>query len=64
MRALFAFRWIVAIISVVVIVTFAFMANQAAGAAQGSAVSADVVKNLTWALATYLSASLLLNVRR
>ena len=65
-RALFVFRWIVALLAVGLIVTFAVMAQQAAvaGVAQGSVLSADVVRNLVWALATYLSANLLLKVRR
>ena len=63
-RALFVFRWIVAIVAVGLIVTFAVLAQQAAGVAEGSALTADVVRNLVWALVTYLSANLLLKVRR
>lgn len=61
---MFVFRWIVAIVAVGLIVTFAVMAQQAAGAAEGSPFSADVVRNLVWAVVTYLSANLLLKVQR
>lgn len=61
---MFVFRWIVAIVAVGLIVGFAFMAQQAAGAAEEGLLSAEAVRNLVWALATYLSANLLLKVRR
>lgn len=61
---MFVFRWIVAILAVVLIVTFAVAAQQAAAAAEGGPLTADVLRHLVWALATYLSANLLLKVQR
>lgn len=63
-RALFVFRWIVAILAVIAIVAFTVAAQQAAAAAEGGPLTADVLRNLVWALATYLSANLLLKIRR
>jgi len=61
---LFAFRWIVAILSVASIATFTVLANRAAAAAEGGFLSPGAIGNLAWVLATYLSANLLLKIKR
>ncbi len=63
-RPLFVFRWIVAIISVAAIVTFAFLANRAAALAEGDVFTAPVVSSLVWLVAVYLSANLLMKIRK
>lgn len=61
---MFVFRWIVSIVAVGLMVYFAVMAGQVAGAAEEPVISIGVVQNLIGLLVTYLSAKLLLNVRR
>lgn len=61
---MFVFRWIVAIIAVGLIVMFVAAAQQAAAAAEEGFLTVDVLRNLVWALATYLSANLVLKIRR
>ncbi|GEM_PF-2854856 len=63
-RALFVFRWIVSIIAVGLMIYFAVMAGRAVGAAEEPIITAGVVRSLIGVLVTYLSARLLLNVRR